>query len=128
MLVINNCDESIRKMVENVYNFIINVFPSLKNKIVIIDFVEPEQIRSIKKQYWDMDSYTDTITLIFDDNVQIYLCLKIIYENCCMNSNSFERELYFVILHSFLHSLGMNEDEVRALQDDIFERFCKTAL
>lgn len=66
---------------------------------------------------------TDTVTLIFDDSVHIYLCLSVIKRNSANYGLSFEDELSLVLIHSFLHSLGKSEEEVSSIQEELFRRF-----
>ncbi|MCS7243603.1 MAG: rRNA maturation RNAse YbeY [Candidatus Calescibacterium sp.] len=122
-MVINHKNNRIRKLCNKVYYFIIKVFPTLSEKFFIIDFVDPYQIRKIKNSIWNKNVFTDTVTLIFDDCVHIYLCLDIIKKNSYRYGKSFEDELIFVLLHSFLHSLNKDENEVSVIQHDLFRRF-----
>lgn len=119
-IIINSKNDKIRKICIKVYDFLTNFFPSLLNKLYIIDFVSPLQIKSLKKKIWNMNTTTDTITLIFDDSVHIYLCLGVIRKNSATYGLTFEDELSLVLIHSFLHSLGKSEEEVSSIQEELF--------
>lgn len=116
-LIVNTKNSKIKNICNKVFKFFKNYFPL--QKIVIIDFVEPRTIKRLKKQIWGMNVFTDTITLIYDDSVQIYLCLDIIRQNAEKLKNSFYKELTIVLIHSLLHAVGKDEDETKKIQDII---------
>ncbi|MEN3014724.1 MAG: rRNA maturation RNAse YbeY [bacterium] len=122
-IILNTSNSKIKKLANKVYRFFATIFPEITKKLIIVDFVDELQIKKIKKNFWKIGKTTDTITLIFEDSVQIYLCLNIIKQNSIKLGNSFENEFCFVFLHSLLHSLGKNEEEVSQIQNYIFEKF-----
>lgn len=123
--IINTMSKKIESICRKVYDFMLKKNPKLTKKIIMIDFVSPSKIKKLKKSIWNMDVYTDTITLLFDDSIQIYLCEKIIKKNASVNNNSFENELILVLIHSFLHGFGKNEEEVKKIQQHFYEEFLK---
>jgi len=115
-LVINNCDNKVTNIIKKVYNFIITKYPVIKEKIIFIDFLTRVQIKRLKNSIWKQNLYTDTITLIYDDSVQIYLCLDVIQDNSKINNFPFEKELVLVLIHSFLHSMNLDDKNAEDLQ------------
>ncbi|MFN3477821.1 MAG: rRNA maturation RNAse YbeY [bacterium] len=124
-LIINTNNRKIKSLCKKVYEFMFKKFDEFSKKMVIIDFISPAEIKKLKKQIWNINVYTDTITLIFEDSIQIYLSKEIIKKNSLINNNAFESELILVLIHSLLHSLNKNEDEVIKIQDVFFEEFHK---
>lgn len=120
-LIVNTKNSKIKSICSKVFRFFKNYFPI--QKIVIIDFVEPRTIRRLKKQIWGINVFTDTITLIYDDSVQIYLCLDIIRQNAKKIKHPFYKELSLVLIHSLLHAVGKDESEAKKIQDMIFSDF-----
>lgn len=124
-LIINTNNRKARNICKKVYDFMSKKFKELSTKMIIFDFVVPDEIKNLKKQIWNMDVYTDTITLIFEDSIQIYLSKDVIKNNASINGNTFESELILVLIHSLLHALNKEEEEVIKIQEVFYREFCK---
>ena len=80
-----------------------------------IVFCSDEYLYSINKQHLKHDYYTDIIT--FDNSEQnggiieadMYISIERVRDNAVSYSESFNRELYRVIIHGILHLLGYND-------------------
>lgn len=122
-IFVNTKNSRLKAFCRRTYKFMIQKFGELLNKIVIIDFVDTNTIKKIKKQIWGIEVYTDTVTLLFDNCIQIYLCLEVIKQNSKIHKNNFYDELGLVLIHSFLHGLGKEEDEVRDIQYSVYKQY-----
>jgi rRNA maturation RNase YbeY len=95
----------------------------IKDKKIYIQTLSIKKIRELKKMYFNIDNFTDTITLIYDDSVFIFICLNVIYNNSRKYKVSYEEELLRVLIHSLLHSCGFCEsNEILILQEEFLKK------
>ena len=100
----------------------------LKDKMINIILVDNAKIQELNKTYREKDYVTDVLTFpdgylgnLGDVFVSIPKCL----EQSTELGHSFERELGFLVVHGYLHSLGydhhteLEEKEMNALQEAI---------
>jgi len=71
-------------------------------------------LNRLKKQYFDDDVLTDTISFNFNKSDQpvegeVYISVDRILENAEQFNTGFPRELALVIIHSFLHLIGYED-------------------
>ncbi|MBU0712460.1 rRNA maturation RNase YbeY [bacterium] len=71
-------------------------------------------LNRLKKQYFDDDVLTDTISFNFNESDQpvegeVYISVDRILENAEQFNTGFPRELALVIIHSFLHLIGYED-------------------
>jgi len=98
----------------------------IKNKKIYIQTLSIKKIRELKKMYFKIDNFTDTITLIYDDSVFIFICLNVIYNNSRKYKVSYKEELLRVLIHSLLHSCGFYESkEMIILQEEFLKKILK---
>ena len=81
------------------------------NIVVISD----ENIREMKKKYFDIDLYTDVISFLLEKNDnfiegEIYVCPTIIKGNAPKYESSYKIEFARIITHGILHLLGYEDD------------------
>jgi len=122
-LLLSSGNRSIVLTCTKIYEFMLKKYPDIGKKIIMIDFLKKNQIKKLKKLLWGQLLHTDTITLLFDDSVQIYLCLDVIKDNSRKNGNNFYKELSLVLIHSFLHSLNMTDEEAENVQYTLLREF-----
>jgi rRNA maturation RNase YbeY len=95
----------------------------IKDKKIYIQTLSMKKIRELKKMYFNIDNFTDTITLIYDDSVFIFICLNVIYNNSRKYKVSYEEELLRVLIHSLLHSCGFSEsNEMLIIQEEFLKK------
>jgi len=82
-------------------------------KITII-FSKDSQLRKLKKEYFDKDVLTDTISFNLEEEGdpiegEIYISLERVAENAQTYKQDFIMECKRVIIHSCLHLLGFDD-------------------
>lgn len=109
-----------------------------------VTFVDKDEIQNINKIYRDKDKMTDVISFALEEDEpdiefneldiprvlgDIIICTDVAKEQAENYGHSFERELGFLALHSFLHLLGydhMNKEDEKEMfgrQDDILNAY-----
>ena len=80
---------------------------------VNIIFCSDDYLLDINKKFLSHDYYTDIITFDYTFNKtlsgELYISLETVYSNSLEYRQSFERELYRVIIHGILHMTGYND-------------------
>lgn len=103
----------------------------IRNKSINIVLIDSTEIRELNKTYRDKDQETDVLT--FPDGYLNNLGdVFISIPQCEIQANEFEhsfnRELGFLVVHGFLHSLGYDhqtedeEKEMNNLQEQILNK------
>ena len=82
-------------------------------KISII-VTDDDTLNQLKKQYFNDDVLTDTISFNFNEidqaiDGEIYISIDRIQENAEKYKTGFQRELALVIIHSILHLIGYED-------------------
>ena len=109
-----------------------------------VTFVDKDEIQNINKIYRDKDKVTDVISFALEEDEpdiefneldiprvlgDIIICTDVAKEQAENYGHSFERELGFLALHSFLHLLGydhMNKEDEKVMfrrLDDILNAY-----
>jgi rRNA maturation RNase YbeY len=100
-----------------------NFAEEIKDKKIYIQTLSMKKIRELKNMYFKIDDFTDTITLIYDDSIFIFICLNVIYNNSRKYKVSYEEELLRVLIHSLLHSCGFSEsNEMLIIQEEFLKK------
>ena len=82
--------------------------------VVTIIFSNDSKLRKLKKEYFDKDVLTDTISFNLEDEGdpiegEIYISLERVVENAQTYKQDFIMECKRVIIHSCLHLLGFDD-------------------
>ena len=82
--------------------------------VVTIIFSNDSKLRKLKKEYFDKDVLTDTISFNLEDEGdpiegEIYISLERVAENSQTYKKDFIMECKRVIIHSCLHLLGFDD-------------------
>ena len=82
--------------------------------VVTIIFSNDSKLRKLKKEYFDTDVLTDTISFNLEDEGdpiegEIYISLERVAENSQTYKQDFIMECKRVIIHSCLHLLGFDD-------------------
>jgi len=100
-----------------------NFAEEIKDKKIYIQTLSMKKIRELKNMYFKIDDFTDTITLIYDDSIFIFICLSVIYNNSKKYKVSYKEELLRVLIHSLLHSCGFSEsNEMLIIQEEFLKK------
>ncbi len=103
-----------------------DIFKKIQNKSIYVETLSKDRIKQLKNQYFNLDIYTDTITLVYDDSVFIFICLNVIYSNSKKYKIDYKQELIRVLIHSILHAANFSEsDEMIKIQEEILNDILK---
>ena len=86
-------------------------------------FTDDESLRALKKQFFDMDVYTDVITFNLEDEGEplegeIYISWDRVKDNAQTLRVDVDEELKRMVVHSSLHLVGY-EDETSDTKDEM---------
>ncbi|NQV15413.1 rRNA maturation RNase YbeY [bacterium] len=84
-------------------------------ELVNVIFMGQDDLRSLKKQYFDLDIYTDVIAFNLNDPDQsiegeVYLSFEQIQQNATQYKTDPQNELMRVLIHGCLHLCGYEDD------------------
>ncbi|MCX7870537.1 MAG: rRNA maturation RNAse YbeY [bacterium] len=122
-----------KKILELVYKILLflkkdffHIFKEIQNKSIYIETLSKDKIKELKRKYFNLDIYTDTITLVYEDSIFIFICLNVIYNNSKKYGTDYKQELIRVLIHSLLHAANFPEsNEIIKLQEEILQNFLK---
>ena len=82
-------------------------------------FTDDESIRGLKKQFFDMDVYTDVITFNLEDEGEplegeIYISWDRVKDNALTLNVDLDEELQRMVVHSSLHLVGYEDGTANA--------------
>jgi len=102
--------------IEQVVSYIVNMEQQAVQSITFIAS-DDKTLNEMKVKLFGIDQLTDTISINYNEIDQpvegeIYLSLDRIEDNAHTFKVSFEKELALVIIHSVLHLLGYNDDNL----------------
>jgi len=70
-------------------------------------------LNTLKKEYFDMDVYTDVIAFNLGDkdtiDGEVYISIDDVLENSKLYSKTFNEEFSRIVIHGLLHLLGYND-------------------
>jgi probable rRNA maturation factor len=99
---------------------------------VNISFVSAEEMQKLNRDYRGMDNVTDVLSFPgFAGSSalgDIVICLEVAARQALEHGHSYERELAFLTVHSFLHLIGYTHDDreeeekMCTAQEDIMQR------
>ena len=80
-------------------------------------FTDDESLRGLKKQFFNMDVYTDVITFNLEDESEplegeIYISWDRVKENAKIFKVDLDKELQRMIIHSSLHLVGYEDNTI----------------
>ncbi|MDH7605973.1 MAG: rRNA maturation RNase YbeY [Melioribacter sp.] len=102
-----------KKAVHRLVHFIKNEF-NLSIKNLEINFVKPDTILTINKNYLNHDYLTDVISFNYSDenynlDAEIFICCEAAKENAKIYKVKYEDELRRLIIHGILHLIGYDD-------------------
>ena len=102
------------KLVESIISHLLTEEGTSDSDITII-FGDTELLRSLKKEFFDIDRTTDVIAFRLNEyeekNIEgeIYICLPVAKENAKLYYETYEREIARLIIHGGLHLIGYDD-------------------
>jgi len=106
----------LKPAIEQVVYYIVNMEQQAVQSITFVAS-DDKTLNEMKVKLFGIDQLTDTISINYNEIDQpvegeIYLSLDRIEDNAHTFKVSFEKELALVIIHSVLHLLGYNDDNL----------------
>jgi probable rRNA maturation factor len=100
-----------------------------------VSFVDPDEIRSLNREYRDVDEITDVLSFPMDDFDErgvallgdVVICLERAREQSVEYGHSLEREMCYLAVHSVLHLMGFDHEtdeetkEMRSLEKIVMD-------
>ena len=104
---------------EWIENSVFSLGYSLKNLSFI--FCDDEYLKDINIQYLNHNYYTDVITFDYSNNEglagDVFISVDRVKENAKKFKNSFNKELFRVIIHGVLHLCGFNDKTEKEIKE-----------
>ncbi|HOZ54191.1 MAG TPA: rRNA maturation RNase YbeY [Bacilli bacterium] len=134
----NKYDINIKK-INNYIKYCLK-YLKIKNVVFNVIFIDDIKMRSINKEYRNIDNTTDVISFALEDNKDainynkrllgdIYISYDKAVEQAKENNFNIIYEIYFLIIHGILHLLGYNHENdndekiMFELQEEILNEF-----
>tara|TARA_Y100001970_G_scaffold66365_1_gene84761 strand:+ start:2415 stop:2858 length:444 start_codon:yes stop_codon:yes gene_type:complete len=81
-----------------------------------------EFVSKLKKQYFNVDVFTDVITFDLEEDGnkidgEVYISIDDVIDNAKIYKKSFDDEFKRVLVHGLLHLIGYNDDTVKQKED-----------
>ena len=116
--IINNYHhKSLIYKTNQIKNLINSVFDGEKCKKATLSIIlsNKEHLNKLKKEYFNLNQYTDVIAFNLSDGSlidgEIYISIDDVYENSKLYSESFNNEFKRVLIHGILHLIGYGDKE-----------------
>jgi len=114
--IINNHHKSLLYKKTQIKNLIDFIFDSEKYKDATVSIIlsNREHLSKLKKEYFNLNQYTDVIAFNLEDSGnlidgEIYISIDDVYENSKLYSQSFDDEFKRVLIHGILHLIGYDD-------------------
>ena len=121
VFVENDIDDDLRISHKTVEQLCISVLTNEGHDSgeVTFIFTDDESLRGLKKQFFDMDVYTDVITFNLEDEGEplegeIYISWDRVKENAQTLKVDVDEELQRMVVHSSLHLVGYEDETLDA--------------
>ena len=128
----NESDFTIKNdSINQLINIIFSSNNILSGKINII-IISDDNLRKMKKEYFNQDLYTDVIAFKIEENpieAEIYISHDRVKDNSKKYNQSFHQEFKRVVIHGTLHLCGYNDStkneklEMRSMEDNYLSKF-----
>ena len=121
IFVENDIDDDLRLSYKTVEILCKSVLTSEGHDTAEVTFIftDDESLRGLKKQFFDMDVYTDVITFNLEDEGEslegeIYISWDRVKDNALTLNVDLDEELKRMVVHSSLHLVGYEDDTADA--------------
>ena len=103
----------VKKNITKLSELIFNDFNYSRIELNIV-LTTDEQLSEMKKEYFNLDQYTDVIAFTINDKVpaiegELYVSIDRVRENATTFNASIDKELKRVISHGVLHLVGLDD-------------------
>ena len=103
----------VKKNITKLSELIFNDFNYSRIELNIV-LTTDEQLSDMKKEYFNLDQYTDVIAFTINDKIpaiegELYVSIDRIRENATTFNASIDKELKRVISHGVLHLVGLDD-------------------
>tara|TARA_Y100000590_G_scaffold279683_1_gene314164 strand:+ start:1012 stop:1446 length:435 start_codon:yes stop_codon:yes gene_type:complete len=103
----------VKKNITKLSELIFNDFNYSRIELNIV-LTTDEQLSDMKKEYFNLDQYTDVIAFTINDKVpaiegELYVSIDRVRENATTFNASIDKELKRVISHGVLHLVGLDD-------------------
>lgn len=106
-------------------------------KPVVFFFINDEEMLEINMNSLGHNTYTDTITFDYENDVdieenEVMISWERVQENAEWHKTTFDEELNRVCIHSLLHLAGQNDgtteekEKMRSLENKFLDLYCST--
>ena len=132
VFVENDIDDDLRISHKTVEQLCISVLTNEGHDSgeVTFIFTDDESLRGLKKQFFDMDVYTDVITFNLEDEGEplegeIYISWDRVKENAQTLKVDVDKELQRMVVHSSLHLVGYEDktSDTKAKMTQLEEKY-----
>lgn len=112
-------DDVITELIKKSIREVIDEEKLDENIMVSVSFVDDEEIRTLNRDFRNVDSSTDVLSFPIDDEFQlderilgdVVINTKRVIEQAKEFGHSNERELSYLTVHSILHLLGYDHED-----------------
>ena len=114
-----NYEKQLTKVLKKAYK----ITRTSKQKPIQVILVENQKIKQLNKDYRDKDELTDVLTFPSDHPDElgdVFIALHVAQSQAKDYGHPFERELAFLTIHGFLHSIGYDH-QTEAEEKTMFE-------
>ena len=120
-----------KKSISDLINSIFSANDILSGKLDII-ITDDENLRKMKKEYFNQNLYTDVIAFHIEDDpfeAEIYISHDRVQYNAKKYKQSFQCEFKRVVIHGALHLCGFDDkseeekSKMRSMEDDYLLKF-----
>jgi len=134
VFVENDMEEDLSIFHETVEKLCISVLENEGHDSAEVTFIftDDESLRGLKKQFFDMDVYTDVITFNLEDKGEplegeIYISWDRVKNNAQSLKVDVDEELQRMVVHSSLHLVGYEDEtpDSKAVMTKLEEKYLK---
>lgn len=149
LTLINDVEEEIgnyKKVFKKIIIFVLKKLKIKQNVSLSVSFVDVKEIKSLNKQYRNIDKETDVLSFVFDEQLSekeksfyktkvkikelgdIVISYEIALKQATSYNHSLNREICFLFTHGLLHLLGYDhanieeEKQMFSLQEEVLSK------
>ena len=138
--------EKLEKCLEYVWNYLPSTMEKMERCRFSLSLVDKDYIKDVNGKYRGFDDPTDVLSFPLWEEEGVFVppnhlpvvelgdvlvCPEVVRENAGNNGNSYEEELLLVVIHGFLHLIGLDHREEKekefmwSLQNELIDKYKK---
>jgi len=138
--------EKLEKCLEYVWNYLPSTMEKMERCRFSLSLVDKDYIKDVNGKYRGFDDPTDVLSFPLWEEEGVFVppnhlpvvelgdvlvCPEVVRENAGNNGNSYEEELLLVVIHGFLHLIGLDHREEKekefmwSLQNKLIDKYKK---